>query len=353
MEFQLNDEIKYTPVLIKRIFATKQDDYVYGKYLETYRLEVMAFITQKTSVELIFDRFTEEQNRDDYDIVDSMQVKKNHGGLSFVSLVNAKSGTNTHFITYNYEFTWDYVIGSVISDATSLSIDSVEIDFLGLAFQNDKISIANVPYGNFVLPSTNGMTYAVTFPILKGTDTKALKNKELFDDITLSRYNKSHTLSFVIDEYKTVAVDVIVRSGSITYNRDELVSFVVVFEQALPRTSVTINGQVIPVLSFAFQRDNSVESIVTTQDVKSVLLHTGYTVNMKLAHDHNNATSRTLLNSVINPNLATTYTLAFSVGASNTITFSDTVIVKGGSYQFEQTGELIYDVTLVKVVSNG
>ena len=34
----------------------------------------------------------------------------------------------------------------------------------------------------------------------------------------------------------------------------------------------------------------------------------------------------------------------------NIITFSDTVILKGGTYQFEQTGELIYEATFVKVV---
>lgn len=350
MEYAVNDEIKYTPVLLKRIFATKQDDYVYGKFLETYRLEVLAYLSEKTSVELIFDRFTEEQNQGDYDIVEGSQVKKSHSLLSFSALVNAKSGTNAHFVAYNYEFTWDYVLGSVISDATSLSVDGVVLDFLGLAFQNEKVPVANISYGTNVLASTNGMTYAITFPILKGVSTQAVKNKELFDDITLNRYNKTHTLSWVIDDYKTVSITATVKSGTVVYNRDDLLSFVVVFEQALPRTTVTIDSVALPVLSFAFQRDNGVESIITTDSVKSALLHTGYTVTVKIAHDHSIAKSRALLTDLINPSLTSSYTLGFSIGSTNTIAFSDTVILKGGNYQFEQTGELIYEVTFVKVV---
>jgi hypothetical protein len=351
MEYALNDEIKYTPVLLKRIFATKQDDYVYGKFIETYRMEVLSFMDNKTSVELVFNRFTEEQNIGDYQtLADGTQVKKNHSQLAFFSLINAKSGTNKHFISYTYEFTWDYVIGSIISDASSLDVDGVTLDFLGIAFQNDKIAIANVPYGTNVLPSTNGMTYSITFPILKGDSAGALKNQELFDDITLNRYNKTHTLEWVLDDYKTVSLTGMVRSGSVIYNRDELVSFVVVFEQALPRTTVQLNSTTLPVLTFNLQRENNVESIVKTDSVESVAVSTGYNIIMRVAHDHSNALSRTLLSQVMSGVIGTEYTISVLVGTQNQITFSDTVILKGGTYQFEQTGELIYEVTFVKVV---
>lgn len=351
MEFKLNDEIKYTPVLLKRLFATKQDDYVYGKFLETYRLEIMAYLPFKTSVELVFDEFTKEQNTGDFEtLADGTQVKKKHGSLAFFQLVNAKSGTNVHFISYTYEFSWDYVIGSIISDASRLLVDDVEIDFLGLAFQNDKIAIPNVAYGTNVLASTNGMTYAFTFPVLKGDSTKALKNQELFEDIVLNRYNKTHTLQWIIDDYKSVTIPVAVRSGTVNYNRDDLISFSVVFEQALPRTTVSINGSTIPILSFNLQRENTVESIVKITDVESVAVSSGYNAIIRFAHDHDNATSRTLLSDIINGNLGSEYTLLVNVGSTNTISFSDTVILKGGTYQFEQTGELIYEATFVKVV---
>jgi len=351
MEYALNDEIKYTPVLLKRIFATRQEDYTYGKFIENYRMEILSFMDNKTSVELVFSRFTEEQNINHYEtLADGTDVKKNHGKLSFFSLINAKSGTNKHFISYTYDFTWDYVIGSIISDASRLFVDSVEIEFIGLAFQNDKIAIANVPYGTNVLPSTNGMTYAFTFPILKGDSVQALKNQELFDDITLNRYNKTHQLQWVLDDYKTINVNAIVRSGSVNYNQDELVSFVVIFEQALPRTTVQLNSTTLPILTFNLQRENNVESIVKTDSVESFAVSTGYNIIMRVAHDHDNALSRTILSQVMSGVIGTEYTISVLVGTQNQITFSDTVILKGGTYQFEQTGELIYEVTFVKVV---
>jgi hypothetical protein len=350
MEYAINDEIKYTPVLLKRVFSTKQDDYTFGKIVETYRLEVMAFITEKTSVELIFDTFTQEQNQTDYDVVEGVQVKKNHSMLIFTSLVNAKSGTNKHFIAYNYEFTWDYAIGSVMKDSTEIFIDNVSMGFLSFTLQNDKIAIPNIAYGTNVLASTNGMTFGLTLPIVKGDTNEAVKNKELFDDITLNRYNKQHTLTWVLDDYKTVEIPVVIRSGSVTYNINELISFTVILEQALPRTTVQIDSVSVPVLSFALQREHNVESIVSTDQVQSVAVSSGYTAIIRFAHDHTNATSRTLLNEVINNVLGSEHTLSLSIGATNTITFSDTVIIKSSSYQFEQTGELIYEITFVKVV---
>lgn len=351
MEFKDNDDIRFTPVLLKRLFATKQEDYVYGKYLETYRLEVLSFMSNKTSVEIIFDEFTKQQNQGDYQVLaDDTQVKKNHGKLSFVSLINAKSGTNNHFISYSYEFSWDYVIGSIISDASRLFIDGVEIDFLGIAFQNETIAIPNVAYGNNLLASTNGMNYAITFPILKGDSNQALINQELFDDITLNRFNKTHTLQWILDDYKTVNLTVSVRGGTVLYNRDDLVSFVVNFEQALPRTTIQLNSTTLPVLAFNLQRENNVESIVKTDSVESVAVSTGYNIIMKIAHDHTNALSRTLLSQVMNGVIGAEYNILVSVGSSDVISFTDTVILKGGSYQFEQTGELLYEVTFVKVV---
>jgi hypothetical protein len=71
---------------------------------------------------------------------------------------------------------------------------------------------------------------------------------------------------------------------------------------------------------------------------------------MRVAHDHSIALSRTLLSQVMNGVIGTEYNISVSVGSQDTITFGDTVILKGGTYQFEQTGELIYEVTFVKVV---
>jgi hypothetical protein len=344
MEYAVGNDITPTAVLLKRIFATKQDDYVYGKMLETYQLEVLAFESDKDKVEQIFYAFTVDQNTNDFDT--TLNVKKNHSHLTFVGLSNSKNGTNRHFISYRYEFTWDYVLGSIISDASTLTITGLNsnnpIDFLGLAFTNDKVSIPNKLYSptNF-LPSANGQQLAITFPM--NTSTASLFNAVISDN-----YNSVYLLTWVITGFATVTLSMILRGGTVNYNRDELISFTATFEKALPRTTMLVDGADIPLLSFSFNRDYNVESIIKVEQVETRHVSSGATITARFAHD-NSLKSRELLGDILNHNLDNIY--ALTVGVANITTHTDNYIIRSGNYQYEQSGELIYEITFVKVVA--
>lgn len=337
MELSTDTFITPTAVLLKRVFATKQDDYVYGKMLETYSLEILGFQDNKDEIERVFDVFTEQQNTNDFDATDNL--KKNHGKIAFVGLVNSKNGTNKHFISYRYDFTWDYVLGSVISDASSLSINGTVVDFLGLAFSNDKILIPNKAFGTNTLASTNGQQLAITFPI--NNDTAGL-----FSDIIGDTYNKTYTLVWSITGFASVTLTMVLRGGTVNYNRDELISFTATFEKALSRTEVLVNNQRIPILSFSFNRDYNVESIVKVEEVESQHISSAATVTIRFAHDKSTQ-SNNLLSDIINHNLDREYVLDFDF---DTVQHTDTYILRSGTHQFEQSGELLYEVTFVKVV---
>jgi hypothetical protein len=347
MEYAVGNDITPTAVLLKRIFATKQDDYVYGKMLETYQLEVLAFESDKDKVEQIFYAFTEDQNKNDFDT--TLNLKKNHSHLTFVGLTNSKNGTNRHFISYRYEFTWDYVLGSIISDASTLKITGLNsnnpIDFLGLAFTNDKISIPNKAYGVNSLPSSNGQQLAITFPMNAST-------LSLFNDVVGDNYNKAYTLIWEITGFATVTLSMVLRGGTVNYNRDDLISFTATFEKALPRTTVTINTtaispQSVPLLSFSFNRDYNVESIIKVEQVESRHVSSGATITARFAHD-GSSISNLLLGDIINHTLDRVYTL--TVGVANITSHIGNYIIRSGNYQFEQSGELLYEITFVKVV---
>lgn len=350
MEFKIGDEIHYTPILLKRVLATKQDDYTYGKYIETYRLDILAYEDNKLSIEKIFDAFTEQENINDYEINDGVQIKKNHGKILFQQTINAGSGKDRHYLYYVYDFTISTVIGSVVKESSSIIVDGVPIDFISISFQNDKVQLPNIAYGtNTNIISTNGRVIGITLPLVK-TGDQAAKNQELFDDITQVRYNKQHTITWTIDDYKTVTIDAVVRSGSITYNNDELINFVIILEQALPRTTFQVDGVSIPILSLNFQRDYTVESITKTEELESVAISSGLNIVARIAHDHTIQKSRELLNEILNHNIGTEYEVTTSVGTSNTITATNTCIIKNGTYSYDQTGELIYEVIFIKVV---
>jgi hypothetical protein len=352
MEYAVGNDITPTAVLLKRIFATKQDDYVYGKMLETYQLEVLAFESDKDKVEQIFYAFTEDQNTNDFDA--TLNLKKNHSHLTFVGLTNSKNGTNRHFISYRYEFTWDYVLGSILSDASTLKITGLNnnnaIDFLGLAFTNDKISIPNMPYSpTLFLPSTNGQQLAITFPV--NASTLSLFNAVVKDN----NYNNAYTLIWEITGFETVTMLMVLRGGTVNYNRDELISFTATFEKALPRTTMKVNGEDIPLLSFSFNRDYNVESIIKVEQVETRHVSSGATITARFAHD-NTATSRLLLSDILNHNLDRVYALTVGITGTTSVTanhiiHTDDYIIRSGNYQYEQSGELIYEITFVKVVA--
>jgi hypothetical protein len=319
--------------------------------LETYQLEVLAFESDKDKVEQIFYEFTEDQNRNDFDT--TLNLKKNHSHLTFVGLTNSKNGTNRHLISYRYEFTWDYVLGSIISDASTLKITGLNnnnaIDFLGLAFTNDKISIPNVDFGNNTLSSTNGQQLAITFPINAST-------LGLFNEIIANTYNKRYTITWTIVGFGSpVVLEMILRGGTVNYNRDDLISFTATFEKALPRTTMKVNNADIPLLSFSFNRDYNVESIIKVEQVETRHVSSGATITARFAHD-NTATSRLLLSDILNHNLDRVYALTVGITGTtsvtaNHITHTDNYIIRSGNYQYEQSGELIYEITFVKVVA--
>ena len=344
MEYAVGNDITPTAVLLKRIFATKQDDYVYGKMLETYQLEVLAFESDKDKVEQIFYAFTVDQNTNDFDT--TLNLKKNHSHLTFVGLSNSKNGTNRHFISYRYEFTWDYVLGSIISDASTLTITGLNsnnpIDFLGLAFTNDKISIPNKAYSpTQFLPSSNGQQLAITFPMNASTVS-------LFNAVVSDNYNNVYLLTWAITGFATVTLSMVLRGGTVNYNRDDLISFTATFEKALPRTTMLVDGADIPLLSFSFNRDYNVESIIKVEQVETRHVSSGATITARFAHD-NSLKSRELLGDILNHNLDNIY--ALTVGVANITTHTDNYIIRSGNYQYEQSGELIYEITFVKVVA--
>lgn len=350
MEFKIDDDIHYTPILLKRVMATKQDDYTYGKYIESYRLDILAYEDNKNAIEAIFDAYTEQENINDYEINQGVQSKKNHGKILFQQTVNAGSGKDRHYLYYTYDFTISTVIGSVVKESSTIKIDGVPQDFISLTFQNDKAQIPNIDYGtNTNLPSTNGRVIGLTLPIIR-TGEQATKNQELFDDITQNRYNKKHTLEWTIDDYKVITIEAVVRSGTISYNNDELINFVIIFEQALDRTTFQVDGVDLPITTLNFQRDYNVESITKSEEVESFAVSSGINILARVAHDHSIAKSRQILDEIINHNIGTQYQVTITVGDTNPITTTETCIIKNGSYAYEQTGELLYEVTFVKVV---
>lgn len=354
MEFKANDNIKYTPILMQRVMSTMNGDHVQGVYQEGYTLEILAYDKDKEDIEKIFNQYTYEENLNDSKVVGTWTIlKTNTSRLQFNQTYdNPNENVDPKykkFISYLLSFTWEFVLGGIKDESSSFTIDGNAVDVIGVSYSSDKTTISNIAYGDNTTPiGATGFTLSLTIP---AQSTNAF-NKTLFADLTSKKYNKSYAIVWTITGFHTQSYTMLMRGGNLNYVRDQLISYTLTFEEALPRTSITINSEVLPVITFGLQRIVKSDPNASGIETLYTILETGHALNMKIGYDSTSTVNKNLLRSVIDGNFYNTqYTVVMSIAGSIGKTY--TCVLTGGSYAFEQSGELMYDVVLQEVDPNG
>ena len=86
MEYAVNDDIIYTPILLKRVSSSMQDDFVQGTYTEAFICEILAFEDDKDAVEAIFNQYVyNESVTDSKTIAEWTVLKARTSGLTFLN----------------------------------------------------------------------------------------------------------------------------------------------------------------------------------------------------------------------------------------------------------------------------
>jgi|LGOV01.1.fsa_nt_gb hypothetical protein len=349
MEYEVDDDIVYTPVLLKRVSSSIQDDFIQGTYTEAFLTEILAFENDKDSIEIIFNQYAYNESVTDSKVISGWTVlKARTSQLKFVRTYDATDGSDKTRIGYMFDFTWQFVLGGIMDSASSFTIDGNSIDVIGVNYSSDKLAIANIAYGTNVLPvGATGFVLSLTIPA-----QNLAPNIALFEDLASKKFNKSYAVVWTIADFNTQSYSMIMRSGTLNYVRDQLLSYTLTFEEALPRTSITVDTQVLPVLSFNLLRNVKTKGNADGIEIKNTPQETGYTMSIKFGYISSLAKSRELLQAILDKNYMTnTYTIV--VTATGGVTKSYTAYLAGGSYAFEQTGELMYDCTFVEVHPNG
>jgi len=344
MEYTTGDNIRYTPLLLVSAGSTMQDDFTSGLYVEQFVMRIYAQGKDKQSIETIFDKYSYDENEDNYEVITTWAVKKNTGRLQFVRNHQDTSGDNIERIEYMISFTWEFILGGQLAhDNVTLSIGGNLIDYLGINFSTDKLTIANVAYGSSnVRPiGATGFVLSATIPAQNIT-----ANKNLFADLASKTYNRTYAIILTMPNFHTFTQTMVLKRGTMNYTRDQLISYTVTFEEALPRTLITVNSVNVPVMSFSIDRMNRQEPVSTDINVKNVALDTTFIINMKVAYDSNNLTTRNLLDAILRSTfLETTYSIQVDVTSMSPVIYF--VSLLSGKYYFDQTGELFFDCVFV------
>jgi len=349
MEYVVGDSINYTPVLLKSVASSMQDDFISGTYTEGYICEILAFDKDKDSIEKIFNQYAyDESLNDSFTIDDWTILKANTSRIRFNQTYSATDGSNEDRISYSFDFTWQFVLGGIMDGASSFKINTKAIDVIGVSFVSDKLSIANVAFGDNVTPiGATGFTLSLTIPAQNLTD-----NKALYSDLLSKQYNKQYTIEWVISNFHTQSYDMLLRSGTVNYQRDQLISYTLTFEEALPRTSITVDSINLPILDFNYSRSNEIISNALPVEIKSAGTQSFYEMDIKFGYLPTIAKSQDLLKAILNCDyMQTTYEIILTLAGGVSKTYN--VMLKSGSYTFQQTAELIYDCKFVEVDTNG
>ena len=349
MEYEVDDDIVYTPILLKRVSSSIQDDFTQGTYTEAYICEIFAYQNDKDSIENIFNQYAYDESVTDSKTISGWTVLKSRTSkLQFLNIFTATDGTDLERVHYMFDFTWQFVLGGIMDSASTFTIDGNAIDVIGVSYSSDKLSIANIAYGDNITPTgATGFVLSLTIPA-----QNLAPNIALFDDMQSKKFNKSYAIIWTIADFHTQSYTMTMRSGSLNYVRDQLISYTLTFEEALARTSITVDTQILPVLSFNLVREVKTKSNADGIEVKNTPAETGYTMAIKFGYKSSLAKSKELLQAILDKNYMTnTYTIALAITGG--VAQSYTAYLAGGTYAFEQTGELMYDCTFVEVHPNG
>jgi len=351
MEFKTNDNILYTPILLQRTSSNMIDDYVLGTYIEAFNLEILGYEEDKEDLEKILDQYVYEENLNDSKTVGTWKVlKSNTSRAVFMQTIASTNGTNKKRIRYMISFTWEFILGGLKDESSTFTIDGTQVDVIGAAYTSDKTTISNIEYAdtNVTPIGATGFTLSLTLPV----QTTNAKNIALFQDLQSKKFNKAYEIVWTIDGFTTKTYSMIMRSGGMNYGRDQLLSYTLTFEEAYPRTTITIDGEVIPVITFNYQRMVKLIPNAEEEETKVVPTETSYAMTMKLGYDATNSTNVKLLQTVLDKAfMQETFTVVVEPTGIVPITY--TCVLTNGQYGFENTGELMYDVTFQEVHENG
>ena len=338
MEYAAGDDIFYTPVLIQRMGSNVIDDAVQGSYTDSFTVDIYGYETDKEALEKIFNTYTYNETVNDSKVVGAWTIlKARTERLKFVRTYPSTDGRLKNRVHFAMGFVWQFILGGIPDEDSTFTIDGQAIDVIGVAFSSDKRVIPNIAYGTNTRPlGATGFTLSLTIPAKNLT-----ANKGLFADLLSKKYNKSYAISWAIANYHTQAYTMVLRSGSVNYVRDQLISYTVTFEEALARTTVTVDGVSIPIVNFIFNRMNTAKGNTAGTELKYTNVESSYTMQIQFAYDSTVAKNVELLQAVLDGQyLEDTYTVVVTVAGGISETYS--VVMTQGTYQYEQTGELLY-----------
>lgn len=143
---------------------------------------------------------------------------------------------------------------------------------------HDKALLSSIGFGDNTSATNTGSEHIYTFVLESATS-------DLFKDVRNETYNKTYTFDFDF-VVMTQKIDLVLRRGIINWGENNnAITFTCVFERALPRTTIKLNGYDVEAMGFTPQL--AMETILLEQEGMNRLVDGTRTkvYNMQLVND--------------------------------------------------------------------
>lgn len=216
-------------------------------------------------------------------IVDSKKFKANDrvyflGNLNVREIVTERYGNDKISVFYaTLRISVEVPIHVTGNDVT-IKINDNPVKMVLANDTHDKALLSSVSFGNNSSDTNTGSEHIYTFVLESST-------ADLFTDVRNETYNKIYTFYF---DFITMqqTIDLVLRRGIVNWGANaEPITFTCVFERALPRTTIKLNGFDLEAIGFTPQL--AMETILLEQEGMNKLVDGTRTkvYNMQLVND--------------------------------------------------------------------
>jgi hypothetical protein len=341
-EFEVDDEVVYTPGVLERINFEQFPDSEIGMYSEEYSINIYSFFKDNADIRKIFDTYVYRENTTNRLITEGdWLIQKTTRAIDLSGEIEPQDGTGEEREVGVFTFAWSFLDGGVHSSKVVVKIDNVRIPINAFSLSKEKINFpaTNLSYGELsALILNGGFTLTLNMPYT----TSNAKVKEILDDI-IKNTSLFKTYSINISDgnvNETLTTHLI--SGQETFTNNSTVNIEATFAKSSGH-AVSIAIDTIPIIytTYSFSKDKQLISTVQTGEnfVKNIPQSGSLGINIKFPYDKANTKHQAILRDILEPQfLVNTYTLTRTDG---TVSVSYTVRVASGNETSENGLDMI------------
>ena len=329
--------LKYTPGIFQMVAPRMPEHSFAGMLAEDYVVTFYGVIRQRDDIQKLINYYVRVENDERIFTHSGWTITKTIQKPRFIESQEYNEGKPEKSFVLTMSINWQYVLGGVTGRDTRITVDGVICDHFSVSYRNDKSLLPNIAYGTNNNDKLVSEQMTIYFPIQEAN----AKNQELLAEVRNISFNKTHVIAEKIGNNE-VTRTLVTRTGTLAYNNtNEIIGFTVLFQKALPRIPILIDGINIYVGAFSIDMEKGVEVVpdvaVTGVSVNAIPVRIGRSISITFILDGSAKVNELADDVAEDQMMKKKYTIQHSVAGKNR---TYTMFMQKGHYRFTENAGL-------------